>query len=74
MPAQIDNLLHALANRMQAAAAGAALLHLAGSVPDPHAAELLQQLIDELQEATSILQAMRRECEGAQPRKKSAAG
>jgi hypothetical protein len=56
---------------MQAAAAGAALLQFSGKLDQ---AEPLQKLVDELRAATEVVQAMRREYETEQQRKKAATG
>ena len=74
MAATLDKLLHSLANHMQTASAGATLLSLSGSVSDESTAKRLQALMNELQAAATIVQAMQREYEAAESKKKSAAG
>ena len=72
MTPQLDKLIHSLANRMQAAAAAAGLLELSGALRDDAATAALQKLMDELYEASRVVQAMATEYERGQSQKKSA--
>jgi hypothetical protein len=71
MARTLPDLLHQLANRMQAASAGTILLRSAN--PPAVSAEALQKLVDEVQAASEIVQTMRREyASSAKARKQSA--
>jgi hypothetical protein len=60
----LSELLHDLANRMQAASSAAALLDPAAAA-NPSAEEPLRRLLNELQAAVAIVQTMCRELDAA---------
>ena len=67
----LPELLHHMANRMQAASAGAILLR-SGNLPAAEA-EALQKLVDEVQAASEIVKAMRREYDSSAAARKQSA-